>query len=118
MNAPLVRLQTEQQPGFGRRSKSDRRRETRYSAWFKGRLHSSDGQKEKILIADVSIHGCSIRTEATWLRVGRFVAVSVDGGTKQDAIVRWVRDGAAGMEFLRPIPSNARVWADLLDAPV
>ena len=117
MTAPLIRIDGER-PGFGRKAKPDRRRESRVAAGFKGILHTSQGREVHILVADVSVHGCSIRAHAPWLRIGSVVRISLSSGAGQAAIVRWLRGDAAGMEFLRPIPPDDGEWRDLLDAGI
>lgn len=95
----------------------NRRREPRYSTWFDARIDNGRGESVKVLLAEVSLHGCRIQADAPWLRVGGFLSISIEQGAQLQAIVRWVRDGAAGMEFLRPIPADYGEWHDLMDAP-
>ncbi len=68
-------------------------------------------------LAEVSLHGCRIQTQEPWLRVGGFVSIYISQGEKLQSIVRWCRDGAAGMEFLHAIPAQYTEWHDLMDAP-
>jgi hypothetical protein len=96
---------------------ANRRREPRFSTWFDAHLENARGDAAKVLLAEVSLHGCRIQADQTWIRVGGFVSIRIDEGTRLQAIVRWVRDGAAGMEFLRPIPHDCSEWHDLMDAP-
>lgn len=70
-----------------------------------------------VLLAEVSLHGCRVRAEEPWLRTGAFVSISIEDGARLQAIVRWVREGAAGMEFLRPIPDHCSQWHDLMEEP-
>ena len=70
------------------------------------------------MIADLSTHGCCLRSEADWLRLGSFVSISLgEDEPGLQAIVRWVRDGACGLEFLRPVPSDRPEWHELMDSP-
>jgi len=96
---------------------TDRRRESRVPARFSAVLRFSDGASSEVELADVSTHGCCVRSEDAGLRIGRFVSVGLDEESMLQAVVRWVRDGAAGMEFLRPIPPERCEWYDLMDAP-
>jgi hypothetical protein len=76
-------------------------------------LKSSHGERAKAHIHDVSNYGCSLESDAPWLRNGAFVSVVVSTDRSIQAIVRWARDGKAGAEFLRPIPgSEAEELAD------
>ena len=96
---------------------ANRRRERRFATWFDAQIENARGERAKVLLAEVSLHGCRIQTQEPWLRVGGFVSIHIDEGEKLQAIVRWHRDGAAGMEFLRAIPPQCTEWHDLMDAP-
>lgn len=52
---------------------------------------------------DVSIFGCALESDATWLRGGMFLSLVLAESWSIQALVRWVRGGRAGVEFLRPI---------------
>lgn len=110
MNASMARLES----GLPK-VKPDRRRELRFTAWHDAILESSQGHRDNVLVADISMHGCSVRSEASWLKPGCFVSLGLNESQMLQAVVRWVRDGAAGMEFLRPVPSDHSDWQDLID---
>ncbi len=100
-------------------SVTDRRRETRHAARASARLDSSRGESAVVLLADVSTHGCAVSIEQPWLRAGAFVSIAIvqEQGLQTpplQAIVRWVREGSAGMEFLAPIPADRTEWHDLM----
>lgn len=95
----------------------NRRREPRFSTWFDAHIDNGRGDSAKVQLAEVSLHGCRIQSGEAWLRVGAFVAIRIERGQPLQAIVRWNREGAAGMEFLRPIPDSCSEWHDLMDAP-
>ena len=78
-------------------------------------LVSSADERRTIAICDVSHHGCSIRGEGMALRAGRFVAIELDADAPVQALVRWVRDDDAGLEFLRPIPADRTAWQALIN---
>lgn len=67
-------------------------------------VKSSHGERAKAVIRDVSIYGCSLVTDASWMRVGSVVAIALSVERSIQAIVRWSRGGVSGVEFLRPIP--------------
>lgn len=76
-------------------------------------VQSSHGDRTKARLRDISVYGCNVISEAEWLRLGIFVAIRLEGGQAIQAIVRWVRDGACGVEFLRPIAEgDAQALAD------
>jgi hypothetical protein len=69
-------------------------------------VESAAGQSQAALLRDISSHGCSVRASAEWLRLGKFVTLRLSKTRQFQAVVRWTRDGAAGLEFLRPIPHH------------
>jgi len=96
-------------------SNPDRRKETRRATHAKAVVTTMQGEKSSGTIGDVSPIGCSFHSDSKWLRVGKFVAIALGKGQPVQAIVRWVRDDKAGMEFLRPITSENEDWLDLID---
>ncbi|MGO4169844.1 PilZ domain-containing protein [Novosphingobium sp. PhB55] len=111
MNASLARLMPS--PA---RARDDRRREHRHVTCYDATLESARGGPASVQLADVSSHGCSVRGDADWLRPGAFVSIRLETGAPAlQAIVRWVRGDAAGMEFLRPVPAERLDWLDLMD---
>lgn len=111
VNAPFRTLSASNEP-----SMADRRRETRHQTCFEATLEFSNGSYASALLADVSLHGCCVRTDADWLRQGAFVSIGLGAEPKMPAIVRWVRGNAAGMEFLRQVPVNRTDWRALMDS--
>ena len=97
--------------------RTSRRREPRFETWFDATLENAHGDRTDLRIAEVSLHGCRINGDLNWLRTGAFVSISIAGGHTLPAIVRWVRDGSAGMEFLRPVSDECTEWHELMDAP-
>ena len=79
------------------------RRAARRIAETVATVRTAGGERSHALIRDVSIFGCSIVTEADWLRTGMFVTLELSSDWSIQAIVRWARDGAGGVEFLRAI---------------
>ncbi len=94
-----------------------RRREHRYETWFDAKLETTHGDGVDVRVSEVSLHGCRIKGDVSCIRTGTFVAISAEGGRKLRAIIRWVREDTAGMEFLRPVPAECTEWHDLMDAP-
>lgn len=79
------------------------RRTSRFLAHARVTLRSNHGDRAKGSLRDVSIFGCSVQSEAPWLRTGMFISLGLSDDWTIQAIVRWVRDGRAGVEFLRAI---------------
>jgi len=77
----------------------------------------TNGTNREMQLGDLSTHGCRVDGEVEGFRVGRFVSVGLDETSMLQAVVRWVRNNAAGMEFLRPIPPERTEWHDLMDMP-
>ena len=94
-----------------------RRKVARQAAWATATLRLGDGESSEVSLADISTHGLRIKGDLTWLRAGQFVSIAIEPEPALQAIVRWVRDGEAGMEFLRPIPAERAEWHALIDSP-
>ena len=76
-------------------------------------VQSSAGDRLSSQLRDISAYGCNLACDAEWLRLGRFVSLRLAKDWTIQAIVRWSRDGATGIEFLRPISNHE---ADLIAA--
>lgn len=98
---------------------AERRQYPRHSAWGTAKLVSSHGDETQAALVDVSTHGCCVKSDVPWLRAGSFLSIGIeeDEESRLQAIVRWVRDGSAGMEFLHPIPPERSEWHALMDSP-
>ena len=79
------------------------RRTARRIAGTVATVRTSGGERSRARIRDVSVFGCSIVTEAEWLRTGIFITLQLSPEWSLQAIVRWARDGTGGVEFLRAI---------------
>lgn len=110
MNAPLTRFAADPLA-----QADERRREPRYNTSYAARLIALSGEDAGALLVDVSFHGCCVRSDASWLRNGRFVSIHLDPDAPLEAVVRWIRDGSIGLEFLRPVPVSSHAWQDLMD---
>ncbi|MFM2302085.1 MAG: hypothetical protein RLZZ84_1821 [Pseudomonadota bacterium] len=73
-------------------------------------VQSSHGERATKRLRDISTHGCNLVGETDWLRMGIFVTISLSSERSIQAIVRWVRGDACGVEFLRPIPDAEADW--------
>ena len=91
---------------FGEAARPERRKAQRQSADCPVFVISSAGERSEARLHDISPHGCNLSSEAEWLRLGKFVTLRLDEERSLPAIVRWARDGVAGVEFLRPIPET------------
>ena len=98
-------------------SSPDRRRETRVPARYQAILQLSEGVSSEVHLADISAHGCCVRSEDQGLRIGRFVSIGIEQEPMLQAVIRWVRNDAVGMEFLRPIPPERSEWHELIEMP-
>ena len=67
-------------------------------------VQNSRGDRCIALLRDISTYGCNLLTEAEWMRPGNYITIRLGSERTIQAIVRWTRDGAKGVEFLRPIP--------------
>lgn len=64
---------------------------------------SNTGEQAVAKLHDVSTYGCNLIGSAKWLRCGAIVVIELTPEKAVPAIVRWVRGGSCGAEFLRPI---------------
>jgi len=110
MTEPLFRLDSRQADVM-----ANRRKARRHRTCVEAMVQSSHGEEAGAILADVSMFGCCVSADAAWLRLGCFVSIALAGNPGLQAIVRWTRDGSAGMEFLRPIPPEREEWHDLMD---
>lgn len=97
-----------QETGRGVDLGTDRRRARRIARQLADTVVSvtaSSGEQADAAIQNVSIHGCNLQSDEPWLRLGRFITIGLDPERSVQGIVRWVRDGSTGVEFLRPISS-------------
>lgn len=63
-------------------------------------------------LADLSSHGCCLDIVSGEVRPGAIVGLPLGGKNVLRAIVRWVRDDQAGLEFFQAIPSDlVEEWA-------
>lgn len=100
----------------------ERRREPRYPTNCPVCLYTGGARLGAVWLVDVSPHGCCIHSPDLEIRAGVFVALGARGTLPAaaeppllEAIVRWVRANAAGLEFLHSVPDDARFWQDLID---
>ena len=75
-------------------------------------IESSMGDRTIATVRNISPFGCNLRSDAEWLRLGRFITIRLSAERSIQAIVRWVRDGSAGVEFLRPIDLAEAEWME------
>ncbi len=97
MVAKLQRLASETPPAALTR-KADRQ-----TVSGKVIIQSNSGDRAPGRLRDISAYGCNLACEAEWLRIGRFISLRLAKDWTIQAIVRWNRDGATGVEFLRPL---------------
>ena len=96
------------QMGRGVELGADRRRTQRIARQVTDAVVSvtaSSGEHTEAAIRNVSAHGCNLQSGEPWLRMGRFITIDFGSERSVQGIVRWVRDGSTGIEFLRPISS-------------
>ena len=96
-------------------ARPSRRKVSRNPADAAVMVTNAAGQSAPARIADASTHGCSLVIEMDWLKTGRFVTLLLDDAEPLPAVVRWLRDGRAGLEFLRPLPPGPGPWQDIAD---
>lgn len=117
MKAAHARLASATDEDARARATPERRREPRVTAQHEAIVQFSDGKIADVQLTDVSMHGCCVKSEAEDLRIGRFVSIGIEDEPMLQAIIRWMRGGSAGMEFLHPIPYERTEWHDLMEMP-
>ncbi|MDE0934051.1 MAG: PilZ domain-containing protein [Novosphingopyxis baekryungensis] len=70
-----------------------------------------NGDIRQVHMIDISLAGASIEVQ-TKLKQGSELRIAIDGFGRKKALVRWWREGFAGVQFLAPIPFNdLAVWS-------
>jgi len=64
------------------------------------------GGVHKAALADITEHGCCLDIDGALLKHNQIVSLTIDPARPLVAIVRWIRDGQAGLEFGRALPRN------------
>jgi len=98
-----------------RRVQAEARRAARTRASIAVTIASAQGPETAVMIRDISTHGCSLGPCADWMKPGGFVCLRPSGEAAVTGIVRWIRDGAAGIEFVRPLAPGGGGLAGLID---
>lgn len=102
--AKQMPTKTEQQQRLASTNRPLTRKASRRPARGEVAIRSSHGDRTQARLHDFSAFGCNIITDAPWLRLGSFITLTLSEDVTVQAIVRWVRDGSCGVEFLRPLP--------------
>lgn len=80
----------------------------------RGQISSAQGESALVMIGDASSHGCAVQCASGWLRPGRFVSIGIEDSAPLQAVVRWVREDRAGLDFLHAVPSHRDDWQALI----
>ena len=102
--AKKMPAKTKQQQRLAATTRPLTRKASRRPARGEVAVRSSHGDRTQAGLHDFSAFGCNIISDAAWLRLGSFVTLTLSEDISTQAIVRWVRDGSCGVEFLRPLP--------------
>ena len=92
----------------------NRREITRFLVKALVEVANASGTKAAMSVEDLSSHGCSIKGEVDWLRLGMILSIVLENGPPVQAITRWVRGGKAGVEFFRPLNAAQADWQALM----
>jgi hypothetical protein len=93
----------------------DRRKAARRRVKTDAVLETMKGDRIEGVIADLSMLGCAVKGPIDDLGISRFVSFAIKGEPPLQGIVRWVRDGSAGIEFLQPVPSELAGYHKLIN---
>ena len=67
------------------------------------RCRTKDGQTGRVILAEISCHGCRLYADDMTLLKGQWITIQPDKMEGMPAIVRWVDKKRAGVEFERPL---------------
>lgn len=94
----------------------ERRRENRIGVELPGTCRIGD-RDHHMYFSEISANGCRVRSLESILDVGDIVEISLGPIGPIDATVRWVRDGALGVEFTSSLePEIVEYFATFLQA--
>lgn len=86
-------------------------RARRHSRITKGTLHDSSGETQEILVRNLSARGIGGKLANGCVAAGERVTVTVPGIGTVDAIVRWTRNRAVGLETEQEIDPTALTFS-------
>ncbi|MDE2596988.1 MAG: PilZ domain-containing protein [Sphingomonadales bacterium] len=115
MGVAVKRLPSDPDTGKGS-TRPLTRKATRHATSAQVVVLTTTGRDIRARLADLSDYGCNVRGNVSALRSGSFISLRLDGGKPVQALVRWVRDDAAGVEFLRPIGDDHPDWQEKVRA--
>jgi hypothetical protein len=75
------------------------RQDNRYGVRFPALVHLPDGNEVTVQVANVSSHGCQLKS-GHHFKVGERIVVEIQKGERLNAEVRWWADGRAGVHFI------------------
>jgi hypothetical protein len=79
------------------------RRAERFGVVIPARCRSRSGFVDRVVVADISRHGCRIESQALTMHQGDLVVVTPAGLEGLCGTVRWVENHTAGIEFATPL---------------
>lgn len=87
---------------------------SRLAVQRRGQISSAQGETAPVMIGETSLHGCCVQCASGWLRPGRFVSIGIEDSAPLQAVVRWVREDRAGLDFLQAVPAHRDHWQALI----
>ena len=88
-------------------NKPDARSEDQQPVSAGAMLVANQADLQPITIADLSRHGCCLEGDCASLRPGQFISIKIGKLDRLPALVRWVDEGRAGVEFTRALLPHA-----------
>lgn len=67
------------------------------------RCRTRDGQTGRVILSEISAHGCRLYADDMRLHQGQWITIQPDKMEGMAGIVRWVDAKRAGVEFQRPL---------------
>ena len=96
---PAMTRLTAKNPSAKTAASQQPRREGRVRVKADAAIGKHGADMNRACLQGLSPHGCNVRTGTSAFGVGEFVIIRFDGTPGIKGIVRWVRDGEAGIEF-------------------
>ncbi len=100
-------------PLSGGRTKSEQttksaryRKEIRQTIQSEVGIDTGNGDWRMFPLTDLSPHGCNLNAADWPFRTGQFLSLRISRSGRLEGIIRWVRDGHIGIEFVRPLSNE------------
>ncbi|MBT0668068.1 PilZ domain-containing protein [Novosphingobium profundi] len=100
-------------------SLDERRREHRHPTRHRLFLRTNGAPRGRVWLVDLSSHGCCVQADGLDLRPSQALTLHRGAGVEylasgHGALVRWVHEDQAGLEFVKAIGASDTLWQGLI----